>query len=157
MRWQNLRDGETSARFVEYFPMCKPMAEDAPLTDDLRQLIRCCLAGDQQAMLELVNRFRGQVFGLCYRMLGHRQDAEDAAQETFTRALRNLKSWDPNRDFEPWLDVDGRCAELFGGCSGCGRHGFGEPGAGCGCVVCGGAGGCRQHGEHRRRRLKLSR
>ena len=73
------------------------------LTDDLRQLIRCCLAGDQQAMLDLVNRFRGQVFGLCYRMLGHRQDAEDAAQETFTRALRNLQSWDSSRDFEPWL------------------------------------------------------
>lgn len=73
------------------------------MTDDLRQLIRDCLAGDQQAMLDLVNRFRGQVFGLCYRMLGHRQDAEDAAQETFTRALRNLRSWDSNRDFEPWL------------------------------------------------------
>jgi RNA polymerase sigma-70 factor (ECF subfamily) len=36
-------------------------------------------------------------------MLGHREDAEDAAQETFTRALRNLKSWDCERDFEPWL------------------------------------------------------
>ena len=79
------------------------MAEDASLTDDLRQLIRCCLAGDQQSMLELVNRFRGQVFGLCYRMLGHRQDAEDTVQETFTRALRNLQSWDSTRDFEPWL------------------------------------------------------
>jgi RNA polymerase sigma-70 factor (ECF subfamily) len=54
-------------------------------------------------MVDLVEHFRGQVFGLCYRMLGHRQDAEDAAQETFVRALRNLRSWDENRDFEPWL------------------------------------------------------
>ena len=54
-------------------------------------------------MADLVDRYRDQVFGLCYRMLGHRQDAEDAAQETFTRALRNLRSWDSNRDFEPWL------------------------------------------------------
>jgi RNA polymerase sigma-70 factor (ECF subfamily) len=54
-------------------------------------------------MLDLVERFRGQVFGLCYRMLGHRQDAEDAAQETFTRVLKNLEKWDSNRDFEPWL------------------------------------------------------
>jgi RNA polymerase sigma-70 factor (ECF subfamily) len=77
--------------------------EDAPLTDNLRQLIRNCLDGDQHAMIDLVNRFRGQVFGLCYRMLGHREDAEDAAQETFVRALRNLRSWDPERDFEPWL------------------------------------------------------
>ena len=73
------------------------------MTDDLRQLIRRCLTGDQKAMIDLVDQFRGQVFGLCYRMLGHREDAEDAAQETFVRALRNLRSWDSERDFEPWL------------------------------------------------------
>jgi RNA polymerase sigma-70 factor, ECF subfamily len=70
---------------------------------DLRPLVRQCLTGDQGAMLALVERFRGQVFGLCYRMLGQRQDAEDAAQETFVRVLKNLHRWDPTRDFEPWL------------------------------------------------------
>ncbi len=94
---------ETDGTSVEYVLLCEPEGEDAPLTDNLRQLIRFCLAGDQQAMMDLVNRFKGQVFGLCYRMLGHRQDAEDAAQEAFTRALRNLHSWDSERDFEPWL------------------------------------------------------
>lgn len=54
-------------------------------------------------MLMLVERFRGRVFGLCYRMLGNREDAEDAAQETFVRVLKNLAKWDSNRDFEPWL------------------------------------------------------
>lgn len=54
-------------------------------------------------MLGLVERFQGQVFGLCYRMLAQRQDAEDAAQETFVRVLKNLHKWDPERDFEPWL------------------------------------------------------
>ena len=70
---------------------------------DLKQLVRQCTSGDQAAMLALVERFRGQVFGLCYRMLGQRQDAEDAAQETFVRVLKNLHRWDPTRDFEPWL------------------------------------------------------
>ncbi len=73
------------------------------MTDDLRQLIRLCLTGDQTAMIALVDRYRGQVFGLCYRMLGQRQDAEDVAQETFVRALKNLHRWDAERDFEPWL------------------------------------------------------
>ena len=73
------------------------------MTDNLRQLIRHCLAGDQKAMIDLVDRFRGQVFGLCYRMLGHREDAEDAARDTIVRALKNLRSWDAERDFEPWL------------------------------------------------------
>lgn len=71
--------------------------------DELRPLVKSCLAGDQTAMLALVARFQGQVFGLCYRMLGQRQDAEDAAQETFLRVLRNLHRWDPSRGFEPWL------------------------------------------------------
>lgn len=70
---------------------------------DLKALVGQCLTGDQAAMLSLVERFRGQVFGLCYRMLGQRQDAEDAAQETFVRVLKNLHRWDQARDFEPWL------------------------------------------------------
>lgn len=66
-------------------------------------------------MVDLVRRYQGQVFGLCYRMLRHREDAEDMAQETFTRALRNLKSWDSTRDFEPWLlaIAGNRCRTLL--------------------------------------------
>ena len=41
-------------------------------------------------MAALVDQFAGQVFGLCYRMLGNRQDAEDVAQETFVRVFRSL-------------------------------------------------------------------
>ncbi|MEQ8788009.1 MAG: RNA polymerase sigma factor [Pirellulaceae bacterium] len=66
-------------------------------------MIRRSLAGSQDAMLQLVEHFRGRVFGLCYRMLGHRQDAEDVAQETFVRMLRSLARWDSTREFEPWL------------------------------------------------------
>ncbi len=54
-------------------------------------------------MLALVERYEGRVFGLCYRMLGQREDAEDMTQETFTRALRFLHKWDSERAFEPWL------------------------------------------------------
>ena len=80
-----------------------PWAEEYPLTDELQALIRRCRAGDQDAMVDLVERFRGQVFGLCYRMLDHREDAEDAAQETFVRVLKNLHRFDAERAFEPWL------------------------------------------------------
>ena len=66
-------------------------------------LVRRCLAGEPQAMVALVARYERQVFALCYRMLGQREDAEDAAQETFVRALRSLRNWDSERDFAPWL------------------------------------------------------
>ncbi len=66
-------------------------------------------------MVALVDRFQGQVFGLCYRMLGNRQDAEDMAQEAFVRALRNLHRWDSDRDFRPWLlaIAGNRCRSLL--------------------------------------------
>jgi RNA polymerase sigma-70 factor (ECF subfamily) len=36
-------------------------------------------------------------------MLGHRQDAEDVAQESLWRAVRYLKGWDPSRQLTPWV------------------------------------------------------
>ena len=75
----------------------------AAVSEELPILVDRCLAGHQASFAELISRFRGQVFGLCYRMLGQREDAEDATQETFLRVVRNLHRWDSNRSFEPWL------------------------------------------------------
>ncbi len=58
------------------------------MADEVRALVQRSLAGDQTAMVALVGRYQSQVFGLCYRMLGQRQDAEDMAQETFVRAVQ---------------------------------------------------------------------
>lgn len=73
------------------------------MSAEIQRLVIDCLAERPDAMAQLVDRFRGPVLGLCYRMLGQWQDAEDAAQETFLRVARSLASWDPRRDFEPWL------------------------------------------------------
>ena len=53
------------------------------MSAEIRQLVADCLAEQPDAMQSLVARFRGRVLGLCYRMLGQWQDAEDVAQETF--------------------------------------------------------------------------
>ena len=84
---------------------------ESPLT----ALADRCLAGDQAAISQLIERFRDRVFGICYRLLGQRQDAEDAAQETFVRAIRYLAKWDRDRDFEPWLFAiaGNRCRTLI--------------------------------------------
>ena len=73
------------------------------MTEELSVLVNRCLAGHQPSFGQLVERFRGQVYGLCFRMLGQREDAEDATQETFVRVIRNLHRWDQGRAFEPWL------------------------------------------------------
>ena len=73
------------------------------MSQEVRRLVTASLAGDDLALRSLVERFRARVFGLCYRMLGHRQDAEDAAQESLVRAVRGLRGWDDSREFAPWL------------------------------------------------------
>lgn len=85
------------------------------LPDEVRELVDSCLLGEQSAMAALVDHFGGQVFGLCYRMLGNRQDAEDIVQETFVRVFRSLQQFDRERDFRPWLlaIAGNRCRSLL--------------------------------------------
>ena len=51
----------------------------------------------------LVDRYYSFVFRICFGMLRHQQDAEDATQETFSRVAQYLDRWDPRRPFAPWL------------------------------------------------------
>jgi RNA polymerase sigma-70 factor (ECF subfamily) len=73
------------------------------VTDDDRDLVRGCLDGDGVSLRTLVDRYQGLLFGLCYRMVGHRQDAEDLVQDVFLRAFRSLHRWDASRPLKPWL------------------------------------------------------
>ena len=75
---------------------------DVSVSDETN-LVHCCLAGNADAFRAFVERFQSAVFGLCFRMLSHREDAEDVAQEVFLRAHRNLAQWDPARPLKPWL------------------------------------------------------
>ena len=70
---------------------------------DDRALVEALRAGDPQAPRLLIDSFQGLIFGLCYRMMGHRHDAEDVMQETFVRALRGLSGFDSTRPLRPWL------------------------------------------------------
>ncbi|MFO0953288.1 MAG: RNA polymerase sigma factor [Isosphaeraceae bacterium] len=74
-----------------------------PIPTDDRALVEALTAGDPRAPRWLVERFQADVFALCYRMMNHRQDAEDVAQETFLRALRGISGFDASRPVRPWL------------------------------------------------------
>jgi RNA polymerase sigma-70 factor (ECF subfamily) len=67
------------------------------------ELVRRCLAEDAGAVRELVERFKHDVHGLCYKLLRHAQDSEDVAQEVFVRVFRSLKRWDAARPLKPWV------------------------------------------------------
>jgi RNA polymerase sigma factor (sigma-70 family) len=70
---------------------------------DENTLVRRCLQGDADAVQQLVARFQAEVYGLCVRLLRHRHDAEDVAQEVFLRVFRSLGGWDSTRPLRPWI------------------------------------------------------
>jgi RNA polymerase sigma-70 factor (ECF subfamily) len=72
-----------------------------PARDD--ELVRRYLAGDGDAFATLVRRHETRVFNLCLRVLGDREDAADAAQDTFLAALRKLTQFRGDAAFSTWL------------------------------------------------------
>lgn len=82
----------------------------APATDERAAarerdtaLVNRVRAGDARAFDELVHAYMRQAFQLAYRVVGHREDAEDLVQEAFLAAHQYLDSFDAERPFGPWL------------------------------------------------------
>ncbi|MCX6561897.1 MAG: sigma-70 family RNA polymerase sigma factor [Candidatus Aminicenantes bacterium] len=73
---------------------------------DETALIRTAREGDGDAFRTLFDAHNGRVFGLAYKYLRNRADAEDVLQETFIRAYRALDTFDPvkNADFGVWIN-----------------------------------------------------
>ncbi|MCJ7566970.1 MAG: sigma-70 family RNA polymerase sigma factor [Anaerolineales bacterium] len=78
------------------------MAETIQSNEEVSWIDRA-VQGDDDAFAQIVDNYQVPVYNLCYRMLGNKEEAEDVAQETFLRAYRNLKRYDPNRKFATWL------------------------------------------------------
>lgn len=71
------------------------------MTDN--QLLKSCLEGDVDKFRQIVDRYRGKVTGLAINILGNREDAEDACQDTFINVFQNLDKFDFERSFKDWL------------------------------------------------------
>jgi RNA polymerase sigma-70 factor, ECF subfamily len=66
-------------------------------------LLHAGRAGDRGALDELLALHERPLLALCLGILGHTQDAEDAMQETFLRALRALPGFRGDAAFRTWL------------------------------------------------------
>ena len=71
-------------------------AIDAALVERVR-------AGDVDAYDELVKRHLRRAHAVAFRLLGHREDAEDLVQDAFIQALDKIDSFDTARPFAPWF------------------------------------------------------
>jgi RNA polymerase sigma-70 factor (ECF subfamily) len=68
-----------------------------------RELIQSCLDGNLEQFGRIVERYGAQTMALAMNILGNREDAQDASQEAFIQAFRNLGQFDIGRNFKPWL------------------------------------------------------
>lgn len=75
---------------------------DSPAARDV-ELIARVLAGERELFHELVRPYEKSVYYATFAILQNEQDAEDAAQETVLKALKNLHSFRAESKFSTWL------------------------------------------------------
>jgi RNA polymerase sigma-70 factor (ECF subfamily) len=67
------------------------------------KIVERVLEGEREVFAELVDAYKGAIFNLAYRMTDSYPDADDLSQETFSRAYRNLRQFDPRKRFFTWI------------------------------------------------------
>lgn len=66
-------------------------------------LIGRALNGDSKAFSQLMQRHLSAVYNYLYRMTQNHELSEEIAQEAFVKAYQNLKNFDRQRPFKPWI------------------------------------------------------
>lgn len=66
-------------------------------------LIEAARLGDDSAFLELWETYSAQVYRSLYRILGNREDAEDALQDTCIKAYIHLSTFKGTSKFSTWV------------------------------------------------------
>ncbi len=82
----------------------RALDDDVDLVRD-RLLVNRAQAGDRNAFDDLYLRYFRRLYRFCLRRLHDPHEAEDVAQEAFTRAWRSLPTFGGDQRFYPWLSV----------------------------------------------------
>ena len=67
------------------------------------ELVQRFNAGDEDAFVEIMNRYREKIFSVALALLRNRADAEEIAQDTFIRAHRGLSRFRGDSSLATWL------------------------------------------------------
>jgi len=68
-----------------------------------KEIIELCKAGNSRAQHQLYQLYAKAMFNICYRMMNHREEAEDMLQESFTEAFIKLSTFRYESSFGSWL------------------------------------------------------
>jgi RNA polymerase sigma-70 factor (ECF subfamily) len=75
--------------------------KESDVTDN--ELVRSTLEGNSESYRMLMDRYHEPALALAVSILTNLQDAEDACQEGFLRAYKNIARFDPDRNFRNWF------------------------------------------------------
>jgi RNA polymerase sigma-70 factor (ECF subfamily) len=67
------------------------------------ELILRCLARENSAWEQIVERYRRKVFHIAYKFTGKHNEAEDLSQEIFLKLFKSLDKFNQDADFSTWL------------------------------------------------------
>ncbi len=70
---------------------------------NIEQLLSLCVKGNQQAQMEIYNRYYKAMYNTAYRIVRNSFDAEDIMQESFLKTFYNLQNMKNKPTFGAWL------------------------------------------------------
>jgi RNA polymerase sigma factor (sigma-70 family) len=73
------------------------------MTDFLDYILAVKRDGASSGFQGLLQLFEHKVFTMCYRIIGNREEAEEAAQDVFLKCFRSLDKLDDESKFPQWL------------------------------------------------------
>ena len=68
-----------------------------------KELIQQYLRGDGKSLDFLIERYLKLIYGFVYKNVGSEADAEDITQEVFVKIWKNIKKFDQEKNFKPWI------------------------------------------------------
>lgn len=77
-----------------------------------KELILRAMKGDEAGLRDLFAAYAKPIYNFIYRHVLNEKDAEDISQDVFVSAWKNLRKFDPEKSFRPWLFTIARNAAL---------------------------------------------
>lgn len=76
---------------------------NSQIAESEKALIASARAGNRNAFGELVRRHSHRVYGMSFRILKNREDAEDNLQNVFCKAFSKIQQFEGNSQLSTWL------------------------------------------------------
>lgn len=79
------------------------MSSNIQMTTNDDDIINQIKSGNSKAFAVLVERYKDLVFTLAFRMLKHREEAEEVSQDTFIKVYKSLEKFKGDSKFSTWI------------------------------------------------------